>query len=111
MSKADEIRARAARATQRTPSAAESSQTGGANVESSPTARPATVRAKPVRITADLPPQVYRGLITYAADLATAQGRARVAHVHVIRALVSELTENEGLQAAIAQRVASQLEA
>jgi len=110
MSKADEIRARAARATQRTRPVAEDSETASGPVRSSPPARPATVRAKPVRITADLPPQVYRGLIAYAASLATTQGRARVAHVHVIRALVSELAENEDLQAAIAQRVESQLD-
>jgi len=111
MSKADEIRARAERATQRTRPAVANSETAGGDVQPAPPARPATVRAKPVRITADLPPQVYRGLIEYAANLATTQGRARVAHVHVIRALVSELTENGDLQAAIAQRVASQLEA
>jgi len=110
MSKADEIRARAARATQRTRPAVENSETAGGAVQPAPPARPATLRAKPVRITADLPPQVYRGLIDYAASLATTQGRARIAHVQVIRALVSELAENEGLQAAIEQRVASQLE-
>lgn len=111
MSKADEIRARAERATQRTRPAAANSETVDGVVQSASPPRPATVRAKPVRITADLPPQVYRGLIEHAAGLATAQGRARVAHVHVIRALVSELIENEDLQTAIAQRVAAQLEA
>jgi hypothetical protein len=94
MSKADEMRARAARATQRTPSAT----------------RPNMVRAKPIRITADLSPQVYRGLIDYAAELASAQGRARVAHVHVVRALVAELIENVELQKAIARRVHTQIE-
>ena len=110
MSKADEIRARAERATQRTRTAVADSEIAGGAVQSASPPRPATVRAKPVRITADLPPQVYRGLIEYAASLAATQGRARVAHVHVIRALVSELAENEDLRATIAQRVASQLE-
>lgn len=111
MSKAEEIRARAARATQRTKP--EPVNDLGADTRGQPASSPrsAVVRAKPVRITADLPPQVYRGLIDYAADIATAQGRARVAHVHVIRALVAELLENEGLQATISERVAKQIEA
>lgn len=55
-------------------------------------------------------PQVYRGLIDYAAGLAEAQGRVRVAHVHVTRALVAELLENDELQGAIARRVRAQLD-
>jgi len=111
MSKSDEIRARAARVAQRTRPATTDTEAASDHAQPAPTPRPLVVRAKPVRITADLPPQSYRALIDYASTLAASQGRARVAHVHVIRALVTELTENEDLQAAIAQRVATQLEA
>lgn len=113
MTKADEMRARAARATQRTPSpAAESKEPTTTTPVATTTSgdRPSVVRAKPVRITADLSPQVYRGLIDYAAELATTQGRARVAHVHVTRALVAELVENKDLQEAVARRVRAQLD-
>lgn len=113
MTKAEEMRARAARATQRTPSPASEPKEPTTITPVATTMsgeRPSVVRAKPVRITADLSPQVYRGLIDYAAELATAQGRARVAHVHVTRALVAELTENTELQAAIARRVSAQLD-
>lgn len=115
MSRAAEMRARAARATQRTTPPSSESKTPGDPIDtpataSSTTTRPGIVRSKPVRITADLSPQVYRGLIEYAAELASTQGRARVAHVHVVRALVAELIENEELQKAIARRVRSQLD-
>jgi hypothetical protein len=112
MTKADEMRARAARATQRTPSpAVESKEPATTTPAATMTGeRPSVVRAKPVRITADLSPQVYRGLIDYAAELAKDQGRARVAHVHVTRALVAELVENKDLREAIARRVRAQLD-
>ena len=115
MSRADEMRARAARATQRISVPSAESKTPDDAIDtpatgSSTTTRPGVVRSKPVRITADLSPQVYRGLIEYAAELAATQGRARVAHVHVVRALVAELVENGELQKAIAQRVRSQLD-
>ncbi|HAQ9610280.1 TPA: DUF2274 domain-containing protein [Enterococcus faecium] len=112
MSKADEMRARAARATQRTtsPSAEAKAPNDAMDTPATASSTPSVVRSKPVRITADLSPQVYRGLIEYAAELASTQGRARVAHVHVVRALVAELVENEELQKAIARRVRSQLD-
>lgn len=111
MTKAEELRARAARATQRAASTTpEQNQPGAPAAEATPALRPNVIRAKPVRITADLSPQVYRGLIDYAAGLAEAQGRVRVAHVHVTRALVAELLENDELQGAIARRVRAQLD-
>jgi len=111
MTKAEELRARAARATQRAAStASEQNQPGAPAAASTQAPRPSVIRIKPVRITADLSPQVYRGLIDYAAGLAEAQGRVRVAHVHVTRALVAELLENDELQGAIARRVRSQLD-
>jgi hypothetical protein len=110
MTKAEEMRARAARATLRTPSSAAEPKPPATTTPPPSMDRPNVVRAKPVRITADLSPQVYRGLIDYAAELATTQGRARVAHVHITRALVAELVENENLQAVIARRVRAQLD-
>ena len=94
MTKAEVLRARADRATQRAASTTpEQNQPGAPAAEAPPAPRPNVIRAKPVRITADLSRQVYRGLIDYAAGLAEAQGRVRVAHVHVTRALVAELLE------------------
>lgn len=111
MTKAEELRARAARATQRAASTTpEQNEPGAPAAKATPAPRPSVIRAKPVRITADLSPQVYRGLIDYAAGLAETQGRVRVAHVHVTRALVAELLENDELQGAIARRVRAQLD-
>lgn len=111
MTKAEELRARAARARQRAASTTpEQSQPGAPGAEAKPAPRPNVIRARPVRITAGLSPQVYRGLIDYASRLAETQGRARVAHVHVTRALVAELLENDELQGAIARRVRAQLD-
>jgi len=111
MTKAEELRARAARATQRAASTPpEQNEAGAPAAEAMQAPRRSVIRAKPVRITADLSPQVYRGLIDYAAGLAETQGRVRVAHVHVTRALVAELLENGELQAAIARRVRAQLD-
>lgn len=119
MSKAEEMRARAARVAQR------SNQGGGsasdetvarapaparAPAAAATPAKPAVVRSKPVRITADLPPQSYRSLVDYAASLATRFGRARVPHVNVIRALVLELEDDQALQGRIAARIAQDLD-
>ena len=111
MSKAEEMRARAARVAQR------SNQGSGAASDETPVpaaaatpAKPAVVRSKPVRITADLPPQSYRSLVDYAASLATRFGRARVPHVNVIRALVLELEDDQALQGRIAARIAQDLD-
>jgi len=111
MTKIDELRARAARATQRaTSTTPEHNQPGAPAAETTPAPRTSVIRARPIRITADRSPQAYRGLIDYAAGLAEAQGRVRVAHVHVTRALVAELLANDKLQATIALRVRTQLD-
>lgn len=110
MSKADDIRARAARVGQRTQT---THTTPPAEAEEAPRpsakAKPA-IRSTPVRITADLPPQDYRSLVDYAGDLAAQFGRARVPHVAVIRALVVILGQDEDLQVRVASRVAQQLD-
>ncbi|MCJ0700227.1 DUF2274 domain-containing protein [Frigoribacterium faeni] len=110
MSKADELRARAARATQRAASTTPEQDQPGPAAETAPSPRPSVIRAKPVRITADLSPQVYRGLIDYAAGLAEDLGQVRVAHVNITRALVAELLQNDELQGAVARRVRAQLD-
>lgn len=113
MSKASEMRDRARRVTGRSETAAAATVNEGvqepALVATVPKRTP-SVRAAPVRITADLPPQHYRELIAYAAGLAAELGKVKVAHVQVVRALVVELAENEELQRRIAVRVARQLD-
>lgn len=111
MSKAEEMRARAARVAQRSnqSSGSASDETAAPAAAATP-AKPAVVRSKPVRITADLPPQSYRSLVDYAASLATRFGRARVPHVNVIRALVLELEDDQALQGRIAARIAQELD-
>ena len=69
-----------------------------------PTRMPAP-RAKPVRVTTDLAPQSYRGLLAYSAGLAEDLGRAKVPHVEVIRALIAELNTNPALQETISKAV------
>lgn len=113
MSKADELRARAQRAAGRagtpaTPPVGEPTQERTAPAPAPK--RTPSVRADPIRITADLPPQHYRELIAYAAGIATELGKAKVAHVQVVRALVAELAESDDLQRRIATRVEQQLD-
>jgi len=111
VSKADELRARAQRATGRAAASTGSTDLPNEQAAPEPTLKRApTVRADPIRITADLPPQHYRELITYAAEIASDLGKAKVAHVQVVRALVAELAVNDDLQRRIATRVAQQLE-
>lgn len=111
MSKTEEMRARAARVAQRSNQAAVASPDAVSEPATAVEApKPAVVRSKPVRITADLPPQSYRNLVNYAASLANRFGRARLPHVKVIRALVLELEEDQSLQGRIAARIASDLD-
>ena len=62
-------------------------------------------RTAPIRITADLAPQSYRALLAYCADLAEEIGQAKVPHVEVIRALISELEVNPGLQRSVRRAI------
>jgi len=111
MSKAEEMRARAARVAQRSSQAtAVSSEAVSDPTPAVEVPKPAVVRSKPVRITADLPPQSYRSLVDFAASLANRFGRARLPHVKVIRALVLELEEDQALQGRIASRIADDLD-
>jgi hypothetical protein len=111
MTKAEDMRARAARIAQRSSQgAADAPAEVSEPAPVEPTVTRPVVRSTPVRITADLPPQSYRSLVDYAASLAARFGRARVPHVNVIRALVLELERDETLQERIASRIAEQLE-
>lgn len=114
MSKQSDLAARAAKLTTRTaagrpPAAEEPGRGDVAEVAPKRPAARAVPRAKPVRVSADLAPQDYRALLAYSAAMAEELGRAKVAHVLVIRALVSELNANPELQRTIRQAVATQL--
>jgi hypothetical protein len=108
MTKADELRARANRVSSRTPSRGEAG--AGDQPTETPVRKPAPIRAAPVRITADLPPVIYRALIDYPSNTAATLGRAKIAHVQVVRALVAELADDADLQSRIADRVRQQLD-
>ena len=106
-----ELVARAARLAERQPPsrpADASAEPAGESQAIKPAHRPAP-RAKPVRVTTDLAPQSYRGLLAYSAGLAEELGRAKVPHVEVIRALITELNTNPALQETIGKAVRAQL--
>lgn len=97
--KAD-LAARATRATQRRVS----------GMSEKPVTAPAPIpRAKPIRITADFAPQVYRSLTRFCDQLAIALGRPRVPQVEVLRALLAELDDDDDLQTRIQERIANTL--
>lgn len=114
MTKATDLAARAARISNR-PSTAQTvgaDQVSDENAGDTPPPRRqprAAPRAKPVRVTTDLAPQSYRALLVYCSDMAEDLGLAKVPHVEVIRALVSELTANAELQATIRKAVTARL--
>lgn len=113
MSKADDIKARAAALSNRRAPAAAPAAQDAPDVAAEATAPRASQRmaprAKPVRVTTDLAPQSYRALLSYCAEMAEDLGRAKVPHVEVIRALISELNANPELQATIRQAVTKTL--
>lgn len=111
MTSKTEMAARAARLAGRQPTnrpADAVAEVEGETQTVKPAHRPAP-RAKPVRVTTDLAPQSYRGLLAYSAGLAEDLGRAKVPHVEVIRALVNELNTNPALQETIGKAVRTQL--
>ena len=114
MSKVEDMKARAAALANRktTTQSAQVSQDAPDVVAETPAARApqrSAPRAKPVRVTTDLAPQSYRALLAYCAEMAEDLGRAKVPHVEVIRALISELNANPDLQATVRQAVTKQL--
>ena len=60
---------------------------------------------KPVRLSVDMDRDDYHSLVTWCQGIALKVGRTRVNHVWVIRALVSELFEDEALQQRVINRV------
>jgi hypothetical protein len=62
-------------------------------------------KGKPVRLSVDIPPEAYHGLVSWCQAIAMKVGRTRVNHVWVIRALISELFEDEDLQKRVINRV------
>lgn len=111
MTSKTELAARAARLSERQPTsrpADAAAEPAGESQAVKPTHRPVP-RAKPVRVTTDLAPQSYRGLLAYSAGLAEDLGRAKVPHVEVIRALITELNTNPALQETIGKAVRAQL--
>lgn len=68
-------------------------------------AKAETIHAKPVRLSVDIDPVAYHGLVSWCQGIAMKVGRVRVNHVWVLRALVWELFEDEKLQARVIERV------
>lgn len=76
------------------------------------TTKPATAqkpppRARPVKMTVDLAPDLWRILKDYPEQmhLPDATGLARVPAVEVVRALIRELEQSPDLREAVAQRI------
>lgn len=100
--KADDLRARAGAMTSRAPrQSAPAAESGGAA---------AAPRAKEVRLTTTVQPQLYRSLTSYCAETADAIGAARVPHAVVVRALIARLETDPALRAAITNDVATELD-
>jgi hypothetical protein len=71
--------------------------TAAATRRSTPDARPAgrtAIRSKPVRITLDLSPELYRQLTQWADSAAVTLGVPRVALADAMRAMIRVSTEN-----------------
>ncbi|MDI5937932.1 MULTISPECIES: hypothetical protein [unclassified Micromonospora] len=100
MSKADELRAKAARVAARTTPPARSAPTP-APVEHVPTV--AAPLAKPVRSTVDLAPDQHRRLADWLTTAAVELGRARLTKQEVMAALVRRLLVDDELAGAIKQ--------
>lgn len=111
MTPANDFASRAARLTKpATKKPATTTPAGEGPAEQAPASatppRRAAPRSKPVRVSADLPPQTYRALVTYCTDSAEQIGRTKVSHVEVLRALVVELDKNPDLRRTITERLA-----
>lgn len=98
--RATQTRGKSAPAAQPAPAADDAEQVPQRAV---PAASP--VRVKPVRITTDVPPQMYRFLSEYSADTAATLGKARVPGSEVVRALLDELQASPHLQDQVRARL------
>ena len=107
MSRADELRARAARVTEHAARSPEMEQQGTAQQGTAPTAQPSVrvPRVAPVRITVDLDPTRHRRLKRWCGDTAELIQRPAVAGADVVRALLDELDEDADLATRIRARL------
>lgn len=116
MATADQLRARATRAANRTPGPAEHSEpVTPPEVPAMPTPAAATdvptmpVRTKPVRITVDLSPLDHRHFRQHREALADQLGLPTLPAAVVIRALLTELAEQPELASTIRNRIAAEI--
>lgn len=72
-------------------------------------AKPVQVRTDPVRLSTDISPNAYRGLIAYCSDVAAQAGKARVAHTLVLRKLIDALQDDAELRQQITESVLAEL--
>lgn len=94
MSRAEEIRAKAARLRERR-----------AAPEEQPPATTPRVRAKAIRKTVDLPPQRYSDLTKWCAETAVELGVSRITGQDVLNALVAQLLTDETLAGRIRDKL------
>lgn len=68
-------------------------------------------RARPVSMTVDLAPELYRIVKDFPAEMGIPQatGKIRIPSAELFRALVQELAEDEALRERIANRIAANL--
>jgi hypothetical protein len=65
-------------------------------------------RTKPVRISLDLAPQLYRDLTEWNGQTADALGRSRITHADTLRSLVRRLLNDPELAASVVDDLRSQ---
>lgn len=65
-------------------------------------------RTKPVRISLDLAPQLYRDLTDWNGHTADALGRSRITHADTLRALVRRLLNDPDLAASVVDDLRAQ---
>lgn len=99
--KNDELAQRAAAMSSRAPRQTAPATEGGGGA--------GAPRAKEVRLTTTVQPQLYRGLTSFCAETADAIGAARVPHATVVRALIARLETDPALRSAITDDVADAL--
>jgi hypothetical protein len=77
-----------------------------------PPAKPKTApRARPVSMTVDLAPELYRIVKDFPAQMGIPQatGKIRIPSAELFRALVQELADDEALRERVANRIADNL--
>lgn len=103
MAKQNDVAARAAAIASRPRRT--SAGAGDSAAPESAKASQAPIRTKPIRVTVDLLPNVYKELDDFGRAAAAELGVARVPHVQVVRALIQRLEQDEALRAATIQAI------